>query len=57
MVRCTRCRFLFEPETPGLLPPCRQCGAETALLSSPVVSPEVDAREPTLEFAPLPQTA
>jgi hypothetical protein len=29
MVRCTQCRFLFEPPTRGLLPPCRQCGGVT----------------------------
>jgi hypothetical protein len=56
MVRCTRCRFIFEPEIPGLLPPCRQCGAETVLLTR-MAPPELDASEPTLEFAPLPQTA
>ena len=32
MVRCTRCRFLFEPEIPGLLPDCRQCGGVTMMV-------------------------
>ena len=29
MVRCTKCRFLFESDTPGALPECRQCGGAT----------------------------
>jgi predicted nucleic acid-binding Zn-ribbon protein len=29
MVRCTKCRFLFESATAGLLPSCRQCGGTT----------------------------
>jgi len=29
MVRCTKCRFRFEPVTVGLLPECPQCGGGT----------------------------
>jgi Zn finger protein HypA/HybF involved in hydrogenase expression len=58
MVRCTRCRFSFEPEVPGLLPPCRQCGGETVHLGDGTrAAADIDAREPTLEFAPISQTA
>lgn len=31
MLRCARCRLVFEPSTPGL-PPCPQCGGAAALL-------------------------
>jgi hypothetical protein len=30
MVRCTRCRFLFEAPLADPLPPCVQCGGHTA---------------------------
>ncbi|MDB4970980.1 MAG: hypothetical protein JWN44_6669 [Myxococcales bacterium] len=29
MVRCLKCKFLFEGSTAGLLPDCRQCGGAT----------------------------
>jgi hypothetical protein len=55
MVRCSHCHLIFEPEVPGLLPSCRACGAETVHLPEDLrmASPQLDEREPTLEFAPL----
>ncbi|MCU1279513.1 MAG: hypothetical protein JWM53_3059 [bacterium] len=52
MVRCTRCRFLFEPPTPGLLPDCRQCGGVTmtVLKIEPNESDELPPAQPTYKF-------
>ena len=47
MVRCSRCRFLFEAATHGLLPACAQCGGATV----PVLK-----IEPAQEPAPSPRT-
>jgi phage FluMu protein Com len=46
MVRCTKCRFLLEAATPGLLPKCPQCGGDTVA---------VEQIEPT-DAPPAPQT-
>lgn len=55
MVRCTRCRFLFESMTPGLLPACVQCGGDTMLVIGMSPSPEGDSEDswppqPTAKF-------
>jgi hypothetical protein len=51
MVRCARCRFLFEPRGRGLLPPCLQCGGATAPVLAIEPSLSCDAPdEPTLEL-------
>ncbi|HEX9104136.1 MAG TPA: hypothetical protein VF997_18115 [Polyangia bacterium] len=50
MVRCAKCRFLFEWETPGLLPACRQCGGATVLVGA-IEPEEAPPALPTLKFA------
>lgn len=50
MVRCTRCRFLFEPETRGLLPDCRQCGGVTMLVAK-IEPAEAPPAMPTMKLA------
>jgi predicted nucleic acid-binding Zn-ribbon protein len=50
MVRCTKCRFLFEAETPGLLPQCRQCGGETVGVIE-IAPSDVPAAQPTMKLA------
>lgn len=52
MVRCTKCRFLFEPDTPGLLPDCRQCGGVTMMVVK-IEAAEVPAAMPTMKFAAI----
>jgi hypothetical protein len=52
MVRCTKCRFLFEPPTPGLLPECRQCGGATiAVLKIEPSDDLLPPAQPTFKFA------
>ncbi len=50
MVRCTNCRFLFEPSTRYQMPECRQCGGATVpvLQIGPADAP---AAQPTMKFA------
>ena len=50
MVRCTKCRFLFEPETPGLLPECAQCGGATVMVVK-IQPADVPPAQPTMKFA------
>ena len=50
MVRCTKCRFLFEPETPGLLPDCVQCGGATIMVVT-IEPADAPAAMPTMKFA------
>ena len=50
MVRCTKCRFLFEPETVGLLPDCRQCGGATVMVDK-IEPADVPPAMPTMKFA------
>ncbi len=51
MVRCTKCRFLFEAPTPGLLPDCRQCGGATVAVTEIRPPDDVPAAQPTMKFA------
>jgi hypothetical protein len=52
MVRCARCHFSFEPETPGLLPPCRQCGGATTAVHKVEAAPDEEfPPQPTRKFA------
>ncbi len=53
MVRCGRCRLLFEAPTPGLLPACPQCGGSSAqlLVIEPTPAPDVWGTEPTQKLA------
>lgn len=46
-----KCRFLFEPETPGLLPDCRQCGGATVMVANIEAADETPAAMPTMKFA------
>ena len=50
MVRCTKCRFLFESDTPGALPECRQCGGATVgvVKIAPAGTPTA---QPTMKIA------
>ncbi len=50
MVRCTKCRFLFEAETPGLLPDCVQCGGATMMVVK-IESADTPPAMPTMKFA------
>ena len=49
MVRCTKCRFLFEPHTRGLLPDCPQCNGATVLVLT-IEPSEPPPATPTLKF-------
>ncbi len=53
MVRCARCRLLFEAPTPGLLPACPQCGGTSAEMPviEPAAEPDVWGAEPTQKLA------
>ena len=55
MVRCTKCRFLFEAETPGLLPNCRQCGRATVAVAT-IGPQDVPPAQPTLKFVVAKET-
>jgi predicted nucleic acid-binding Zn-ribbon protein len=50
MVRCTKCRFLFEAATPGLLPDCRQCGGATVMVVK-IEPADAPPAQPTMKFA------
>jgi hypothetical protein len=50
MVRCTKCRFLFEAATVGLLPACRQCGGATVMVVK-IEPAEPPPAQPTMKFA------
>jgi predicted nucleic acid-binding Zn-ribbon protein len=50
MVRCTRCHFLFEPATRGLLPPCGQCGGVTMLVLKIEEFGEEPSASPTMKL-------
>jgi len=50
MVRCTKCRFLFEAMTPGLLPDCRQCGGATVFVVK-IEPADAPPAQPTMKFA------
>jgi len=52
MVRCTRCRFLFEPDTRHLLPECPQCGRATVPVLQ-IAPAETPSAQPTMKFAVL----
>lgn len=52
MVRCMKCRFLFEATTPGLLPECRQCGGATVLVVK-IAPADAPAAQPTMKFAAI----
>jgi hypothetical protein len=49
MVRCTKCRFLFEAPTPGLLPDCRQCGGVTMPVLE-IKPQDAPPAQPTMKF-------
>ena len=49
MVRCTKCRFLFEPTTVGLLPACVQCGGVTMAIVK-IEPADVPPAQPTMKF-------
>jgi len=49
MVRCTKCRFLFEPPTPGLLPDCPQCNGVTMPILE-IRPQDAPAAQPTMKF-------
>jgi len=51
MVRCTKCRFLFEAPTPGLLPDCRQCGGSTTQVDKLEPFGDEQSAPPTMKFA------
>jgi predicted nucleic acid-binding Zn-ribbon protein len=50
MVRCTKCRFLFESATIGLLPDCRQCGGATVMVVK-IEAADAPPAQPTMKFA------
>ena len=50
MVRCTKCRFLFEPDAGDALPECRQCGGATIGVLA-IEPSEVPAAQPTMKIA------
>lgn len=51
MLRCPRCRLLYEAPTPGLLPPCPQCGGAPMMLIR-IEPTQVEADAPTtIKFA------
>jgi hypothetical protein len=50
MVRCTKCRFLFEAATPGLLPECGQCGGATVMVLE-IAPADAPPAQPTMKFA------
>ena len=52
MVRCTKCRFLFEAATPGLLPDCRQCGGATVMVVK-IEPADAPPAQPTMKFAAI----
>jgi predicted nucleic acid-binding Zn-ribbon protein len=49
MVRCTKCRFLFEPCTIGLLPACAQCGGVTMAVLK-IEPSDAPPAQPTMKF-------
>ncbi|HEY2743044.1 MAG TPA: Zn-ribbon containing protein [Polyangia bacterium] len=49
MARCTKCRFLFESPTRGLLPDCPQCGGSTMLVVT-IEPSEPPPAMPTMKF-------
>ncbi|MGZ3407911.1 MAG: hypothetical protein ACXVAN_15780 [Polyangia bacterium] len=55
MVRCTNCRFLFEPPTLGLLPDCPQCGDVTVgvVRIEPTADAELSPAQPTFKFTAI----
>lgn len=50
MVRCTKCRFLFEAATRGLLPPCPQCDGETVMVLT-IAPADAPPAQPTMKFS------
>ena len=50
MVRCTKCRFLFESPTLGLLPECPQCGGATVAVLKIEPSDELPPAQPTIKI-------
>ncbi|MCU1279687.1 MAG: hypothetical protein JWM53_3233 [bacterium] len=56
MVRCTKCRFLFEAPTPGLLPDCRQCGGPTTGVDK-IEPADAPAAQPTMKIPTIKQSA
>jgi predicted nucleic acid-binding Zn-ribbon protein len=52
MVRCTKCRFLFEAKTPGLLPACVQCGGATMMIVK-IEPSDAPTAMPTMRFAAI----
>ena len=50
MVRCTKCRFLFEAPVRGLLPECRQCGGDTMPVLE-IKAQDAPPAQPTMKFA------
>ena len=49
MVRCLKCRFLFEAATVGLLPDCVQCGGSTTMVLK-IEPSDVPPAQPTMKF-------
>ena len=52
MVRCTKCRFLFEAAVPGLLPECRQCGGATMMVLR-IEPADAPTAQPTMKFVAI----
>ena len=55
MVRCTKCRFLFESDAAGLAPECRQCGGATVGVVK-IEPAEVPSAQPTMKIATIKAT-
>jgi hypothetical protein len=51
-----KCRFLFESETVGLLPDCRQCGGATVMVLK-IEAADVPPAQPTMKFAVIKDAA
>ncbi|HEY1586101.1 MAG TPA: hypothetical protein VGH63_10475 [Polyangia bacterium] len=49
MARCTKCRFLVEARTRGLLPDCPQCGGITVAVTA-IEPQEAPSAPQTLKF-------
>ncbi len=55
MARCTKCRFLFESPTLGLLPDCPQCGGASTAVTA-IAPQDVPPAPQTLKFAVIKTT-